>query len=196
MEQAKSVKGCRGAMMGVFSPGADAKEILGEQYNDSFYGTACAYLLRRFGPSHWGCDDYKELTHSILTTEMKGVFLTVRPGCSVSTSFGYYLSPDIYHETEKAMFDSRMQEPDMRTEIEACPIRKPVYKALIDAIEELKKPVNVRDWYFNITGMVKDSDLQYDEDDENVGTAEYSEYAGYGITRDYFDKFKKDREKE
>lgn len=176
----------RGASAGVFDPGADAKVILGKKHDKTFYATSCAYLLRRFGPAHRGCDPYKDLTSYTLTTETKGVLLTVRPCCSVSTSFGYLLGPDLYEKTIDAMFDARGQEIDIMD----CKIRRPVIDALCLAIKELQRPVNVRDWHFNITGMVEDCDLKYDEDDGYVGIAEYSNLAGYGISLDYFDKFK------
>ena len=190
MKQAESLKGYRGAMMGIFDPGIYAKKVFGEQYDNSFYGTACAYLLRRFGPSEWGCDPYKELTHYILTTEMDEVMLTVRPGCSVSTSFGYYVSSEIYEKSMKALMESgqisRKEQKEIMEPID-CPIRGPVVKALHDAIDELKKPINVRDWFFNIVGRVKDGDST-----EEI--VDYSSVAGYGITKDYFNKFNNEDE--
>ncbi len=192
MKQAENLKGCQGARGGLFYPGNDAEKILGEQYDETFYATSCAYLLRRFGPSRRGCDPYKDLVQYILTTSMEGVFLLVTPCCSVGTSFGYYLSPKIYKVTMDAMFESRKSKSNV--DETKCPCRGPVIKALCDAIIELKKPVYVRDWYFNIVGRVRDEELQYDEEkEETVGTVEYSELAGYGITPDYFDKFKEDK---
>lgn len=181
----------RGASIGVFDPGEVAENIFGKQYNDSFYATACAYLLRRFGPSHRGCDPYKELTAYSLTTEMDGVVLTVRPCCSVRTSFGYLLNAELYENTLDAMFKDRRE--NKTNDIKKCEVRDPVALALFDAMKELQKPVNVRDWYFNIVGMVKDSDLQISEDGDSVVSVEYSDLAGYGITPDYFDEFTKDK---
>lgn len=182
MEQAKEIKGFRGAMMGVFCPGDDAKAILGEKYDKSFYGTACAYLLRRFGPACWGCDSYKELTHYMLTTKMEGVLLSVRPGCSVSTSFGYCLSKEIYEATVEA--DIKGRRPNQRKAINDCPIRAPVAKALCEAIKELERPVNVRDWFFNITRRIPDNELAQME------LVEYSNIAGYGVIPEYYERFK------
>ncbi len=184
MKQAKEAKGFRGAMMGVFCPGQDAKAILGEKYDESFYGTACAYLLRRFGPAHYGCDPYKELTHYMLTTEMEGVLLSVRPGCSVATSFGYYLSEDIYEATIDADFKDR-QKKSLADAINDCPVRKPVANALREAIKELKRPVNVRDWVFNIVRRIPDNELL-----DNIKLAEYSNIAGYGVIPEYYERFK------
>ena len=189
MEQAKKVKGFRGAMMGVFCPGQDAEVILGEKYDESFYGTACAYLLRRFGPAHYGCDPYKELTHYMLTTKMEGVLLSARPGCSVSTSFGYVLSEDIYKATIDADFKDRQQK-SQKEAIDDCSVRGPVAKALREAIEELKRPVNVRDWCFNITGRISDGELS------EVELAEYSNIAGYGVIPEYYERFKDVKPKE
>ena len=189
MKQVNDLRGCQGARAGVFRPGENAKIIFGKQYDDSFYATACAYLLRRFGPAQRGCDPYKDLTQYVLTTEMEGVSLIIQPCVSVSTSFGYYLSPDIYESTMEAMMKSRQDRSD--ADEKDCPCRGPVIKALCEAMEELKKPVNVRDWFFNIVGRVGDGDLQYDNDGENIRIAEYSDLAGYGIVPEYFDRFKK-----
>ena len=182
--------GYRGASMGAFSPGQDAEIIFGEKYDNTFYGSACAYLLRRFGPSQWGCDSYKDLTQFFLTTQMDGVILTVRPGCSISTSFGYLLNPEIYKSTLEASLHARRQHD--KVSVKDCDICAPVSKALCNAMEELKKPVNVRDWYFNIVGRIKDCDLQYTEDGHVIEIVEYSDLAGYGIIPEYFNRFKEE----
>jgi len=178
----------RGASAGVFNPGQDAKIIFGEQHDRLFYATSCAYLLRRFGPAQQGCDPYKELTWYVLTTQMDGVLLTVRPCCSVSTSFGYLLNPELHESTLRAEMDARGKGKYL--EAKDCEIRSPVVKALCDAMEELKKPVNVRDWYFNIVGRVKDCDLQMEDEGDSVTCVQYSDLAGYGIIPEYFDRFK------
>ena len=172
----------RGASIGVFDPGSNAKIIFGEQYDETFYATSCAYLLRRFGPAHRGCDPYKDLTKYVLTTNDDRALLTVSPCCSVSTSFGYLLNNELYEKTMEADFVSRRSKSYI--EAKDCEIRSPVIQALCEAMEELKKPVNVRDWFFNIVGRVRD---------DNFGTAEYSKFAGYGIIEEYFDRFKKEQ---
>lgn len=80
-----------GAMGGIFWPGDDAKDILGE----TNYGEIFAYLFRRFGYPRFGWDDYKELVTYHLTTPMEGVALTVRPSLSTELSFGYMLRKDL-----------------------------------------------------------------------------------------------------
>lgn len=182
MKQAKKIKGFSGAMRGTFAPGRDAEAILGEKYDKSFYGTACAYLLRRFGPAHYGCDPYKELTHYMLTTKMEGVLLTVRPGSSVSTSFGYYLNNEIYEATLEADYKDR--QPNRWETVKNCPVRAPVAEALREAIKELKRPVNVRDWFFNIIRRIPDDELA------NMEVVEYSDLAGYGVIPEYYSRFK------
>ena len=184
MKQFAEEKGIQynGASMGVFAPGQDAKVIFGEQYDNTFYATACAYLLRRFGPSHWGCDPYKDLIQYILTTKMEGVLLIVRPCCSVSTSFGYLLNPDLYESTLEVKCKHRKERK--KFDIKQDEICGPVDKALCTAMEELKNPVNVRDWFFNIVGRVKDCDIK-----DDVKIEEYSKFAGFGIVPEYFDRF-------
>ena len=187
MKQAENLKGFRGECAGLFNLEQDIEGLIGKENDESFYATSCAYLIRRFGPSRYGCDSYKDLISYILTTEMEGVYLIVAPGCSVSTSFGYYLTEELYEKVSAIQYETRNQRSEPNPQ--DCKIQSSVIKALCDAIEELKKPVNVRDWHFNIAGRVPDGDLQYDKDEDVIGIAEYSKFAGYGITPDYYDKF-------
>ena len=62
------------------------------------------------------------------------------------------------------------------------PRKNRIERALKQAMEELKRPTNVRDWLINIQG---------DVEGYPSNCVEPSKLAGYGITRDYFDKFKK-----
>ena len=65
------------------------------------------------------------------------------------------------------------------------PRRDRIERALKQAMEELKRPTNVRDWLINIQG---------DVDDCADNCVEPSNLSGYGITRDYFDKFNKGKD--
>lgn len=63
---------------------------------------------------------------------------------------------------------------------------KLVYKinsALFTAINDLKRPVHVHDVWIDILGRVEG---------EIVNQVEPFEFAGIGISHDYFDKFKED----
>jgi len=61
-------------------------------------------------------------------------------------------------------------------------------KALIAAMKDLLRPVNIRDWWVNIEGRVHDDDLSFVPDplgiEENgiVDAVSYAETAGYGVT--------------
>jgi len=168
-------KSYSGAMGGViWTP-----DIADEVFKTWDYGHAFAYLFRRFGPAHRGCDAYKELSSYLLTTGMKGVLLSVRPAHSAGTSFGYLLTRQIGRKLYIEDTHSKWvgcKGKDFRT-----PRRNRIERALKKAMEELKRPTNVRDWLINIQGDVEG----YPQN-----CVEPSKLSGYGITRDYFDKFK------
>lgn len=164
----------RGAMGGViWTP-----ELADEVFKTWDYGHAFAYLFRRFGPAHRGCDPYKDLSFYWLTTRMKGVLLTVRPAHSADTSFGYLLTMQIDRKLYLEHTHSRWVEGKGK-EVRS-PRKSRIERALKQAMEELKRPTNVRDWLINIQGDVADYPSN---------CVEPSKLAGYGITRDYFDKF-------
>jgi len=164
----------RGAMGGIiWTP-----DIADEVFETWDYGHAFAYLFRRFGPAHGGCDSYKDLSSYLLTTGMKGVLLSVRPAHSAGTSFGYLLTRQIERKLRLEDLHSTwlaMKGKDFRT-----PRKNRIERALRRAMEELKRPTNVRDWLINIQGDVEDHPLN---------CIEPSNLSGYGISRDYFDKF-------
>lgn len=159
-------------------------EIAAGQFKNWDYGHALAYLWRRFGPPAWGSDSYKNLAAYVLETEMPGVCLEIMPHPSAKCSFGYLLREDI----RRACIDEDCERRQSRTDVDEKKekVRGPVIAALTKAMEELKRPTNVRDWHFNIERRIGDSELGSFTGD----LAEYSEYAGYGITPDYFLKFK------
>lgn len=173
MEQAKWEKGMQifGGMGSLYFKKEDLQKIL-PNYD---YGHAFAYLWRRFGPPIFGCDSYKELAQYILTTKKKGVWLTCSPKPSSWVSFGMGLSSEVYQEIAKDLSGRRENWNELIEE---------VYERLLWAIEELKRPTNVRDWCINIEGQVKDADRKEEP-------LEYSSKAGFGIIDEYFDRFKK-----
>lgn len=166
----------QGAMGGIiWTP-----DIADEIFDTWDYGHAFAYLYRRFGPPHLGSDPHTELVSYWLTTKMKGVLLTIRPAHSAGTSFGYLLSSQIYYKIQTEDIHAmwlRRKGRDFRT-----PRKNRIERALKRAMEELKRPTNIRDWLINIQGDV--------EPDYPKKYVEPSNLAGYGISRDYFDKFK------
>jgi len=151
-----------------------SKEDVQEIVPNYDYGHTFAYLWRRFGPSIYGSDGYKELVSYVLTTKMKGVYLTCDCYLRSYIAFGIGLSKEIYEKILQDCMKHREDWPAYMNEI---------YKALLDAIRELKRPTNVRDWFINIEGRVKDSEIKR--------PVSYSKRAGYGITNDYFKRFNK-----
>lgn len=165
----------RGAMGGIIW----TSDIADEVFKTWDYGHAFAYLFRRFGPAHAGCDPHKDLSFYLLTTRMKGVLLTARPAHSAGTSFGYLLTKQIYRKLHLEYTHSMWMKGKGKDVSSARQNR--IEQALKQAMEELKRPTNVRDWLINIQG---------DVEDYAPNCVEPSNLAGYGITRDYFDKFK------
>lgn len=153
--------------------------IADEVFKTWDYGHAFAYLFRRFGPSHTGSDPHKEISNYWLTTKMKGVLLTVRPAHTAGTSFGYLVTRQIYRKLHLECVHSMWREGKGKDA--KSPRKNRIERALKQAMEELKRPTNVRDWLINIQGDVQGYASNY---------VEPSKLSGYGIRRDYFRKFK------
>ena len=143
------------------------------------YGHAFAYLFRRFGPAHGGCDPHKDLSFYLLTTRMKGVLLTVRPAHSAGTSFGYLLTMQI--DRKLTLEDIHYKWMSYKGKDAKSPRKNRIKRALKQAMEELKRPTNVRDWLINIQG---------DVEGYPSNCVEPSKLSGCGRTRDYFETLK------
>lgn len=147
-----------GAKAGLLDcPGDLAKEIYGERWN---YGAAFAYLYRRFGPPINGCDQYKSLCMYVLTTPMDGLGLWIDPVKWVHCSFGYLHDAAI----EQKLFEERLEfvervEKGAWPSDRQSPVRGPITDALEATMKELLRPVNIRDWFINILGPIKDEDI-------------------------------------
>lgn len=165
----------------IWVPGI-SEEVFADKWD---YGSAFAYLWRRFGPPFEGWDGHKELVSYYLTTDTKGVLLYVSPKPNAGCSFGYSLSAILKYKLRAEYAHSMWQEFKGR-KIQT-PRADKINKALRNAMEELKRYVFVRDWPINIQGHV---------DDYIPDPAKPSKYAGYGITPDYFDKFNEIQEKD
>jgi len=149
------------------------KEDLQKIIPDYDYGHAFAYLWRRFGPPIYGSDPYKDLVSYLLTTKMEGVFLSCRCYPTAHIAFGIGFTEELYAKVVDDCMKKREDWPEYL---------KKIFKALLEAIEELKRPTNVRDWFINIEGKVSVRDIKR--------PISYSKKAGYGITNDYYKKFK------
>lgn len=155
-----------GAMAGIADPGEYADDILA----NGDYASLFVYMYRRFGIPISGSDPYKEIACWYLTTPDKAVALIVSPRPSgLRYSFGYLIDTNIY-------------KYNSHDELEA--IRIKIEPFLKQAMKDLLTATNVRDVYINATGRVSD--------DEVRETCDYSKWAGYGVTPDYYKKFKKE----
>ena len=165
----------QGAISGIIITPDIAEEV----FSKWDYGHAFAYLWRRFGPPFDGSDPHKELCNYCLTTRMPGVLLYVSPKLSAEISFGYLLKQKLFR---KLIINNLHDLWLWHKGKEARHSRKKrVENALRGAMQELKRPVNVRDWLINIEGRVEDGP-------QNV--VEPSSYAGYGVTREYLENLK------
>ncbi len=153
----------RSAMAGYVDPGKFAADIL----PDGDYASLFVYMFRRFGISEYGSDPYKEIACWSITTPDSAVVLHVSPRPSgLRYSFGYQINLNTYDSF------SRDIEPI-----------KAVESALKEAMKDLLTPTNVRDVFINAVGKVSD-------DIGRTETCDYFKWAGYGVTSDYYGKFK------
>lgn len=173
--QAKDMSGwsiCGGDM--VYDPHDAARAVFGEPEYD-VRGEQFMYLFRRFGYPIHGWDDYKSLVSYYLTTPDAQVMLWCKPYSSPWLSFGYGAHPELYATAERAEQEWRRSEP--RTIAwEQHPIYQRIDRAVRAAMNELLRPVPVRDMLYNITGRVPD-----DSPWARLKHAEYSPQAGYGL---------------
>lgn len=153
-----------GAMAGIADPGEYANEI----FPGGDYASLFVYMYRRFGIPICGSDPYKEIACWYLTTPDTAVELIVSPRPSgLRYSFGYLIDTKVYPYLN-------------RDDAEAIKLK--IDPSLKQAMHDLLVPTNVRDEYINAMGLVSD---------ENVtATRGYFKWAGYGVTPDYYKKFK------
>jgi len=133
-------------------------------------GMLFMYMFRRFGPSAWGSDPYKEIACWYLVTPNPDVILWVSPHPSGGyRSFGYGVNSGKY---------TNRRDPAQKAE---------VIVSLRAALEDLKAPVLLRDIAMNAFGLV---DIEWPEDDETDPRLPAFKWAGYGVEPSYFDKYK------
>lgn len=161
----------QGAMAGIADPGKYADEIL---LNGNF-SSLFVYMYRRFGVPISGSDPYKEIACWYLTTPNAAVALMVSPRPSgLRYSFGYLIDTNIYNYHS-------------HDDIEA--IRVKIEPFLKQSMKDLLTPTNVRDVFINAVGKVSDDDI-------GRTTCNYSKWAGFGVTSDYYKKFNEKLTKE
>jgi hypothetical protein len=164
-----------GAMAGIANPGKYVEEIFlnKESFFDDDYASLFVYMFRRFGMPQSGSDPYKELACWYITTPDPAVALMVSPRpCGLYLSFGYLVNTDIYNY-------------QTHSDIEA--IREKIEPSLKRSMKDLLTPTNIRDVYINAIGRVRDEDVK--------DTCDYFEWAGYGVTPDYYEKFNNEGKK-
>lgn len=178
-----------GATIGMWDPGAIAKQALGAEPEA---GATFTYCYRRFGPPNCPADSYKETVCYLLATRRSGLVLCVSiraPGEKVS--FGYLLNP-LDHKEARAeclrrqsvrakQFDAWMRrtgrsaQPDgsastedhlafnsefpRRDSAKTQGVLGEVHRALAAALREMARPVEVRDSLFNVLGPVDSSEF-------------------------------------
>ena len=154
-----------GAMAGIVDPGKYADEIL----LNGNYSSLFVYMFRRFGIPENGSDPYKEIACWYLTTPDPAVALIVSPRPSgLRYSFGYWVNTNVY-------------DYHSHDDIEA--IKKVIEPSLKQSMKDLLIPTNIRDAFINAVGKVSDGDI-------GRTICNYSKWAGFGVTSDYYGKFK------
>lgn len=161
----------QGAMAGIADPGKYADEIM----LNGNYSSLFVYMYRRFGISESGSDPYKEIACWYITTPDPAVALMVSPRPSgLRYSFGYLIDTNVYN------YHSHDDIEAIKTVIEPF---------LKQSMKDLLIPTNVRDVFINAVGKVSDDDI-------GRNTCNYSKWAGYGVTSDYYNKFNEEPTKE
>jgi len=154
----------QGAMAGIADPGKCAEDI----FPNGDYASLFVYMYRRFGIPVSGSDPYKEIACWHIKTPDPAVALMVSPRPNgLRLSFGYLIDTNVYSYRN-------------HDDIEA--IRIKIESSLKLAMKDLLIPTNVRDTFINAVGRVSD--------DEVKETCDYFKWAGYGVTSDYYKKFK------
>lgn len=176
--------------------------------------TAFPYLWRRFGPPQWESDPRKDLCRYVLTTDMYGVYLQIRPAvCPLQYCVGVLLLKSVgdkceiertkwlekraeYAESKYGSADILWTLPEgtdvdaIAVDIDAtcgeCPripsdwrkssnaTHRRVNEAVLSAMEDLLRPVRVRDASINLFGCVPDGYAS--------GHVDVSGYAGYRVS--------------
>ncbi len=155
----------QGAMAGIADPGKYADEIL----LNGNYSSLFVYMFRRFGIPTNGSDPYKEIACWYLTTPDPAVALMVSPRPSgLRYSFGYWVNTNVYN---------------YHSHVDIEVIRMVIEPFLKQSMKDLLTPTNVRDAFINVVGKVGDDDI-------GRTTCNYSKWAGFGVTSDYYKKFK------
>lgn len=151
----------QGAMAGIADPGKDVDNI----FPNGDYASLFVYMYRRFGIPISGSDSYKEMARWYLTTPDDAVALMVSPRpYGLRYSFGYLINTNVYN------YNSRDDVENIRKRIEP---------SLEQSMKDLLVPTNVRDTFINAIGNVSDDKIKE--------TCNYSKWAGYGVTPDYYE---------
>lgn len=178
-----------GATIGMWDPGAIAKQALGAEPEA---GATFTYFYRRFGPPNGPTDAYKETACYFLATRLSGLVLCVSiraPG--QKASFAYLLNVRDHEaarsEQQKRQVGraeqlkawmrrtGRSAQPDGSAGTEnvmafECEFPRrdfaktqgvlgEVHRALAAAFREMARPVEVRDSLFNVLGPVDSSEF-------------------------------------
>lgn len=195
---------------------------------------AFSYLWRRFGPSPFGCDSYKDLVRYIISTPNPEVFLTLGlSGSNISLCVGYAATEQLVQEARKPRNDWwQIKFPSWCREVKGIAEEKDIWEvsfrgelikeaikdigdipqldrknwreqegaiyeinyAVACAMEELLRPVYIRDIGINIFGRYEGNEVFTDYFDDLIADGEDTEklmeaaprykYAGYGIPID------------
>lgn len=155
---------------GVYAPYEAAAQVFGDEKRDTS-GAMFAYLFRRFGYPIYGWDGYKSLVSYLLTTPDPDVLLWCKPTHGMQHSFGFGLSRALEQQSQREYFAL-----PRRASWEKHATYARINTAIVAAMEELKRPVFVRDVLYNVLGYVPDEDSAALPE-----PIEPSPQAGYGL---------------
>lgn len=153
------------AMYGPLKPSLVAERILGKNID---YGHLFTYMYRRFGPSEFCGDSFKEIMRWKLKTKDENILLQVSPYATDSEStllsFGYSINTNVIKINELSIHEENI-----------------ISQLFEDTIKDLLTPVCIRDIMINAKGI-------YEGD--KTECVEYFKYSGCGIDHSYFEEEK------
>lgn len=150
------------AMYGSLKPSLIAEKVLGK---DIDYGHLFTYMYRRFGPSEFGGDGFKEIMRWKLKTKDEDVLLLVSPHSTNSESTRLSFGFSVNTKNVKLYNLSREEEITINE----------LFK---ETVNDLLTPVCVRDVMINAKGIYNG----------NIKPVDYFKYSGIGIDHNYFEE--------
>jgi hypothetical protein len=145
-------------------------------------GPALIYMIRRFGYSESGTDDYKRLCNYVLPTRIGGLYL----GISFSATSCWIddlMDDEAGYRYQEA--ESKARPYDIDHIFPGDTLIGQYQQALKEATQDLLRPVFIRDVPINILGRAEN--VEWDEEKEECSNCVERHFSsGYGVVVDAY----------